>query len=113
MKLIYIKFKFKSFSKNNFKKLTPKIYAKVKSLSLINSSKDFASLPIKIQRYTVLRSPHVDKKSREQFEIKTYSKLLTVCFDWENTFEKQKAKLLINFVKNSSAGCNLKITYTF
>jgi len=29
-------------------------------------------LPTKIHRYTVLRSPHVDKKSREQFEIRTH-----------------------------------------
>ncbi|MDP7328197.1 MAG: 30S ribosomal protein S10, partial [Prochlorococcaceae cyanobacterium ETNP7_MAG_30] len=28
-------------------------------------------LPTKIEKYTVLRSPHIDKKSREQFEIRT------------------------------------------
>jgi small subunit ribosomal protein S10 len=28
-------------------------------------------LPTRIERYTVLRSPHIDKKSREQFEIRT------------------------------------------
>ena len=33
-------------------------------------------LPTKISRYTVLRSPHVDKKSREQFEIRTHKRLL-------------------------------------
>lgn len=34
------------------------------------------ALPTKIERYTVLRSPHVDKKSREQFEIRTHKRLL-------------------------------------
>ncbi|MDP6504550.1 MAG: 30S ribosomal protein S10, partial [Planctomycetota bacterium] len=29
-------------------------------------------LPTRIERYTVLRSPHVNKKSREQFEIRTH-----------------------------------------
>ena len=29
-------------------------------------------LPTRINRYTVLRSPHVDKKSREQFEVRTH-----------------------------------------
>jgi len=29
-------------------------------------------LPTRIERYTVLRSPHVDKKSREQFEMRTH-----------------------------------------
>lgn len=34
------------------------------------------ALPTKIERYTVLRSPHADKKSREQFEIRTHKRLL-------------------------------------
>ncbi len=33
-------------------------------------------LPTRIERYTVLRSPHVDKKAREQFEIRTHKRLL-------------------------------------
>ena len=35
-------------------------------------------LPTKTQRYTVLRSPHVNKKSREQFWIKTHKRLLFI-----------------------------------
>lgn len=35
-------------------------------------------LPTKIERFTVLRSPHVDKKSREQFEIRTHRRLLEI-----------------------------------
>ena len=35
-------------------------------------------LPTAINRYTVLRSPHVDKKSREQFEIRTHKRLLYI-----------------------------------
>ena len=35
-------------------------------------------LPTKINRYTVLRSPHVDKKSREQFEIRTHKRLVDI-----------------------------------
>ena len=35
-------------------------------------------LPVKINRYTVLRSPHVDKKSREQFEVRTYKRLMDI-----------------------------------
>jgi small subunit ribosomal protein S10 len=33
-------------------------------------------LPTRINKFTVLRSPHVDKKSREQFEIRTHKRLL-------------------------------------
>ncbi len=35
-------------------------------------------LPTRIERFTVLRSPHVDKKSREQFEIRTHTRLLDI-----------------------------------
>ena len=35
-------------------------------------------LPTKIEKFTVLRSPHVDKKSREQFEIRTHKRLLDI-----------------------------------
>ncbi|HTL53407.1 MAG TPA: 30S ribosomal protein S10 [Planctomycetota bacterium] len=35
-------------------------------------------LPTLVERYTVLRSPHVDKKSREQFEIRIHKRLIDV-----------------------------------
>jgi small subunit ribosomal protein S10 len=35
-------------------------------------------LPTHIARYTVNRSPHVDKKSREQFEVRTHKRLLDI-----------------------------------
>jgi len=35
-------------------------------------------LPTKINRYTVLRSPHVNKKSREQFEMRTHKRLIDI-----------------------------------
>ena len=35
-------------------------------------------LPTRINKFTVLRSPHVDKRSREQFEIRTHKRLLEI-----------------------------------
>jgi small subunit ribosomal protein S10 len=35
-------------------------------------------LPTRIEKYTVLRSPHTDKKSREQFEIRTHKRVIYV-----------------------------------
>jgi small subunit ribosomal protein S10 len=35
-------------------------------------------LPTKIEKFTVLRGPHIDKKSREQFEIRTHKRLLDI-----------------------------------
>jgi small subunit ribosomal protein S10 len=38
-------------------------------------------LPTKREVFTVLRSPHVDKKSREQFEIRTHKRMINI-LDW-------------------------------
>ena len=35
-------------------------------------------MPVKIEKFCVLRGPHVDKKSREQFEIRTHKRLLDI-----------------------------------
>ena len=35
-------------------------------------------LPTRIEKFTVLRSPHIDKKSREQFEIRTHKRVLDI-----------------------------------
>ena len=52
---------------------------------LVNKAKETGAkvsgpipLPTRVERYTVLRSPHVDKKSREQFEIRTHKRLLDI-----------------------------------
>ncbi len=44
-------------------------------------------LPTKIERYTVLRSPHVDKKSREQFEVRTHKRLLDILEPTQQTVD--------------------------
>lgn len=38
-------------------------------------------MPTRIEKYTVNRSPHIDKKSREQFEIRTHKRLIDI-IDW-------------------------------
>ena len=44
-------------------------------------------LPTHIQRFTVLRSPHVDKKSREQFEMRTHKRLLDILEPTQQTVD--------------------------
>ena len=55
------------------------------SLDIVETSKRTGArvagpvpLPTRIERYTVLRSPHVDKKSREQFELRTHKRLIDI-----------------------------------
>ncbi len=59
-------------------------------------------LPTKINKYTVLKSPHVDKKSREQFEIRTHKRLLDIL---EPTPDTVDALMKLNL----SAGVNVEI----
>ena len=44
-------------------------------------------LPTRIERYTVLRDPHIDKKSREQFEILTHKLIIDISEPMARTVE--------------------------
>jgi len=44
-------------------------------------------LPTEINKYCVLRSPHVDKKSREQFEIRTHKRLIDILEPTQQTVD--------------------------
>ena len=44
-------------------------------------------LPTRMERFTVNRGPHVDKKSREQFEVRTFKRLLDIVNPTANTVE--------------------------
>lgn len=44
-------------------------------------------LPTRIQKFTVLRSPHVNKKSREQFEIRTHKRMLDILEPTQQTVD--------------------------
>lgn len=44
-------------------------------------------LPTEISRFTVLRSPHVDKKSREQFEIRTHKRIIDIIEPSQHTID--------------------------
>lgn len=59
-------------------------------------------LPTKIERYTVQRAPVIDKKSREQFEIRTHKRLLDIVNPTAKTVDELK-KL------NLPAGVDIKI----
>ena len=55
------------------------------------------SLPTVIKKYTVLRSPHIDKKSREQFEWKRYKKYMILQFQ-----ERCILSFFVFLLKNST-----------
>jgi small subunit ribosomal protein S10 len=47
-------------------------------------------LPTRVERYTVNRSPHVDKKSMDQFEIRTHKRLLDIVNPTAKTVDELK-----------------------
>src|SRR3970282_521392 len=59
-------------------------------------------LPTSINKFTVLRSPHVDKKSREQFEMRTHKRLIDL---YEPTPETADALMKLDI----SAGVDVEI----
>ena len=64
------------------------------TLEIVNTAKRTGAqvkgpipLPTRIERYTVLRSPHIDKKSREQFESRTHKRLIDIIEPTPQTVE--------------------------
>lgn len=58
--------------------------------TLINSEctlKGVVSLPTKIKRFCVLRSPHIDKDSREHFEVRLYKRFIDITIDSPNVLD--------------------------
>ena len=71
-----IKIKLKSYDSRILDKSSAEIVAKAKRTGAEVAGP--IPLPNKIERFCVLRSPHVDKKSREQFEIRTHKRLVDI-----------------------------------
>lgn len=71
-----IRIKLKAYDHTLIDKSTDKIVRTAKSTGAMISGP--IPLPTKRTVYTVLRSPHVDKKSREQFETKVHKRLIDI-----------------------------------
>ena len=77
--------KLKSYDHNLLDKWTERIIKTIKSTGAIVSGP--IPLPTRKNVYTVLRSPHVDKKSREQFETRSHKRLIDVLNSSNKTLE--------------------------
>ena len=62
------------------------------------------ALPLKIKRFCVLRSPHIDKDSREHFELRLYKRFLDI-----TTNSLTILDLLLKTELPSGVSCSLKI----
>lgn len=59
-------------------------------------------LPTEVDRYTVIRGPHIDKRSREQFEIRTHKRLIDILEPTGTTIDNLSHL-------NLPAGCGIEI----
>ncbi len=83
---------------------SPKIRIKLKSydhrildksvVDIVNTARETGAkvvgpipLPTKISRWTVLRSPHIDKNSREQFEVRLHKRLIEILEPTQQTID--------------------------
>ena len=71
-----IRIKLKSFDHTLVDKSAEKIVKAVKATGAVVSGP--IPLPTKVEKFTVLRSPHVNKKAREQFQLCTYKRLIDI-----------------------------------
>ena len=94
MKVTY-NIKLKAFDSILLAKSINNLLLKLKSCTHL-SVKGPINFPTKYKRFTVLRSPHVNKLSREQFEIRTHNKMLVVTSDLNC---KQTEQLLTDYQK--------------
>lgn len=66
--------------------------------------KGVVALPTKIKRFCVLRSPHIDKKSREHFEIRLYKRFIDLTTNSPATLD-----ILLKTQLPAGISCSLKI----
>jgi small subunit ribosomal protein S10 len=62
------------------------------------------ALPTRIKRFCVLRSPHVDKKSREQFEVRLYKRFIDI-----STNSSSILDMLLKTELPAGVSCSLKV----
>lgn len=91
--MLQIQLKLKSFDLYYLNLATNWIYSVCDNLNIEKYQE--ISLPTDIKKFTVLRSPHIDKKSREQFQLNKLKKLINIIP--QNEFI---GFLLINILKN-------------
>lgn len=110
MKLVACKIQLKAFQMDIMDEAYKQIKDTVSTCQNLSLS-GFVYLPTKITKITVNRSPHIDKKSREQFETRMHTRVihLDLIGDVGDSFEK----FLDTFKKMIFFGLNIKVVFTY
>ena len=97
-----IRIKLRSYDHNLVDKSTSKIVKTVRNTGAVVTGP--IPLPTEKKIFTILRSPHVNKKSREQFEMRTHKRLVDIIEPTQQTID-QLMKL------DLSSGVDVEIKY--
>ena len=105
-----IQLKLSAFNEQDLNKLSNKILQK--SYICPFTIKGPIYLPTKRRLFTVLKSPHVNKTARDQFQLKIYKRLLIIdCSKINFNSIKYEIKLFLNYIKTLSGSVQIKIVY--
>ena len=103
--MIQLQLKLKSFDPYYIQRVTRFIQSLLTFLNM-NSAKQII-LPTRTQKFTVIRSPHIDKNSREQFQIKKHKKFFQIEF-----IDAPTTRLFLDIIKNAEfTGIELEIHF--
>ena len=106
MNTIKIIIQFKSFNLKLLNRFLHKILNKGYLLNI--HSKGPVYLPTRKKLFTVLKSPHVNKTARDQFQLITHKSLLVFYY---KSSDYSQLKLFLDYIKNLSGGVQVKIKY--
>lgn len=100
--------KITTFHYHSIQNILSKIIKKIKQLKIAFQGPSV--LPTKIKRFTVLKSPHVNKKSRDQFEMKIYKSIIILAIP-DIQKNKQLIKIFFKYIKSLCSDSDIKIIY--
>lgn len=107
--------KIRSYNVNLLNKAVNTILKKIKMFFFIKNSSfktlSIIPLPVKKKNFTVLRSAHIHKKFREQFELKTYTKIILIDILFFNKLYLLFFNKLLYFCKSVIPGIDCQIKY--
>lgn len=109
--MLQINLKIKAFHPIYLDRFVTASVDKLKSFNIVQNSIVF--LPQKIERFTVLRSPHVDKKARDQFERVTHKRLISFKFEMDKVNSYLKLYRILKILSTLSIGVKLEVQYFY
>lgn len=92
----------KSFEKKLIQSASREFHTTLKTTD--SKVKGIVALPVRIKKFCVLRSPHVDKDSREQFEVRFYKRFIDLVTETPSTLDT-----LLNVNIPPGVFCSLKV----